>query len=677
MALLKVKKNGKYIHQIELDPALTYTAGRKEGVEILLGAEKAVSREHFSLKYSDDYWHLEVLSKFGDVIYQNEKVKNISFSEDTIFFIPPYEFEFYKNRSVGLPSATENPPSPETENQNDEFEKTVVGKIETIPQIQFVNEDLHLQKTISLTHLKEWTAGRDPNCEILIDDQRVSRKQFKIKSLHSEFFLVDLGSVNGTILNNKNIVPNEEVKLRSGDKIQVLDTTMLFELKNSNFDKGLMALQPIPLEELNSQEPHVPSLYEPQNLPNLNSSFPPPMSSHYMDPNLAYQLNDPLNNQAQLNSQIQEEDDESLKKKKIRMVLIGVVFLVLAAVFYTEVLAPPTSTKPNRSNDPFAKMNPNELSLLKQRKEIANDYYFKKSFRLALDETQKILKRFEELEINFKKTKFGQEVEELDKKSALAIEAEKEIIEYNTKQEEQRKNEEKLTQIADQCATKLKSNPSMTMSEYDNCIASVIYLNPAHPKIQSAKLKIQQAEEEKLRKMAENKVYRENVSKLKWIYKKAVKTEQEGNFLQAIEDYKAVLKQNLPDPEGLKKESNSKIISIEKMISMKSISFVQEAEKLASEKKYKEAIQRLKAALKVNPIDMTLDQKITLFKRELAKEIKPIWEEATIEETYSQVECTENKSCAIEKWKKIILMDVQDGEYYIKAFTKLKKYGAH
>lgn len=691
MAVLKVKKNGKYINEINLDPSRTYIAGRKEGADIFIEAVKAVSREHFSLKSVGDNWQLEVLSKFGDVLYQNEKVRNIILESDCIFFIPPYDFEFFKD---GAQSKVSN-----NNDEGDEFEKTVVGQVEYIPQIQFLNESMLSQKTITLHAQTEWTAGRDQNCEIQIDDQRVSRKQFQILKVKSEYFLFDLGSVNGTILNNKNIVPNEKVKLRSGDKIQVLDNVMVFELKNPNFDRGLMELKEVIPSETNalvpfgtqvptalsnaqqtqnsliqysSEQAPLPSMYQPQDLSVANPNYSQNALSPYMEQN--YQLQQ--EGELPYEEENQDQEDEQ-KKKKIRIALIGAVVFVLAIVFYNEILAPPAKTNNIKSNDPFAKVNPNELSLLKQSKEIANDYYYKKSYRLALDETQKILKKLEELGIDYKKTKFGLEVEELDKKSSLAIEAEKEIVEYNTKLEEQRKNEEKLLSVVEQCETKLNQTPEMTMSEYDACIVAVIHLNPSHPRIQTAKLRIQQSAEERARKQLEQKVYRENVAKLKSIYNKAVRTEREGSFIQAIEDYKVVVRQTLPDPEELKEESKRKIAAIERMISSKSVGFVQEAEKFAAEKKYKEAILRLKAALKVNPIDITLEQKISHYKRELAKEIKPIWEEATIEETYSQVECTENKSCALEKWKRIIQMDVSDGEYYLKAFTKLKKYGAH
>lgn len=686
-SLLKVKKSGKVISELTLDPERTYIAGRKEGADIYIEAVKAVSREHFALKYVDEKWTLEVLSKFGDVIYLSDKVRNLVLEDDLVFFLPPYEFEFHKEAKA---SSVSSDPS-DKENEVDEFEKTMVGQIEFVPQIQFLNEDSLTVKTVTLTFQDVWTAGRDQSCEIVIDDQRVSRRQFQIFKSKSEYYLLDIGSVNGTMLNNKNLVPNEKIKIRSGDKIQVLDNVMLFELKNPNFDQGLMALKDIPttstgaLVPMGTQAPTILSEAHQQTQNSLiqysSEQAPLPMMYQQQGSELApyapQQHYQQPPNEMVYDDEYEQVDAEEEKKKKIRMVLVAAVVLVFLGYVYNEFVAVPEKKSALKSNDPFAKVNPNELSLLKQSKEIANDYYYKKSYRLTLDETQKILKRLEELGVDYKKTKFGQEVDDLDKKASLAIEAEKEVELYEHKQEEQRKNEEKLNAVVDDCDKKLAKKPNMTLNEYNDCIISVIHLNPSHHKIQASKLKIQQKAEELARQEIERNLYREKVAKLKALYLRAVKTEKEGSFIQAIENYSVVTKQSYPDPENLKLISRQKIAAIEKMISSKSVTFVQEAEKFASEKKYKEAIFRLRAAKKVNPIDSTLDTKIELYKRDLAKEIKPIWEEANIEETYSQVECTENKSCALEKWKKILQMDVTDGEYYNKAFTKLKKYGAH
>lgn len=686
MASLRVKQNGKLVKEIILDESRTYTAGRKEGADIFIESVKAISREHFILKF-DQQWTVEVLSRFGDIQFNNERVRQFSLIEDSVFSIFPYDFEFrIKDQKIlsAAPDAMDGANN-NSEDEIDEFEKTRIGTIEYLPHIQFLDNNQFLQNLVVLPVQGEWIAGRDAASEIIINDHRVSRKQFKIVKEDNSYFIIDLGSVNGTLVNSEVIVPNEKIPLRSGDRIQVLDTHMLFELKNKNFDNELKKIhhaQTINPEHTNlpaltqatqnslvhftSEQAPLPSVYQ-----NLNQGVSP-----YVDQNA---LNYNYQQAPLLEGEFEEEPvDENENKKKIRLLLVGCVVLVFMFVGYNEFLAPKKNEKsPVKSSDPYSKINPNELSLLKQSYEIATDYYFKKSYQLAYDETQKIIKKLEEAGIAYKKTKFGMEVDDLSNKSSLAIEAADELKRHAQGLEIKQKNAEKVANIYGECERKLTANPDMSQSEYEECARDAIDLDPEHMMKNSAIMRIQERAQEKSIKLANQKSYQDRVRRLKQIYGKAVASEKNGNLLQAIDDYKIVLRQDLPDPEELKNISQRKIASIQKVITSRSIQFLDEADKLTGQKKYKNAIEQLRKAQKVNPLDTAIDGRIANLKRDIAKEIKPIWDESVIEEQYNQVECMENKSCAIEKWKRVLELDVRDGEYYSKALSKLKKYGAH
>lgn len=691
MASLRVKQSGKVIKEIILDETKSYLAGRKDSADIFLESAKAISREHFVLKF-EQAWTVEVLSRFGDIQVKNERVRRFTLDEDAVFSIYPYDFEFIKEDSKALTPSEFRGMS---DSDVDEFEKTSVGGITFVPHIQFLDENQFLQNLIVLHDQSEWTAGRESSNEIVIKDNRVSRKQFKITKEGSSYFIVDLGSVNGTSLNSRIIVPNEPTPIRSGDRIQVLDTVMMFELKNKDFDNELKKIQ-----EANFQNPentNLPALHTgvstaqtqatQNSLVNYTSEQAPLPSLYqsqgYQNQGLApYDPNAMSYNyeQAPMPEGEFEEYEEGAtdKKQQIRMLLVGAVVLVFIFVGYSEFLAPKNSREDKaRSSDPYSKLNANELSLLKQSYEIATDYYFKKSYQLAYDETQKIIKKLEEVGIAYKKTKFGIEVDDLSNKASLAIEAEKELMRHAKELEDKQKRDQLVSTVYNECEKRLNANPDMSLAEYDDCAREAVMHDPEHPQRQSAVLRIQARIEERNRKLVEQKFYKERVAKLKAIYARASATEKSGNLLQAIDEYKVVLRQDLPDPEELKDISQRKIASIQKMISTKSSKFVDDGEKFASQKKYKEAIGQFRKAQKVNPLDTRFEERIAGLKRDLAKEIKPIWDEAVIEEQYNQVECMENKSCAIEKWKKVLEMDVRDGEYYSKALAKLKKYGAH
>lgn len=694
MASLKIKQNGKLIKELILEESRSYLAGRKEGAEIFMEAGKAISREHFILKYEQGAWTVEVVSRFGDIQYNNERVRQFSLLDDSVFGIFPYDFEFIKEDPKVLAPPIENSGFDPNENgEADEFEKTRVGGIEFIPHIQFLDDNQFLQNLVVLPIQDEWVAGRDPNSEIIITDLRASRKQFKLIKENNTYFILDLGSVNGTLLNSKTLTPNEKVLLKSGDQIQVLDTKMLFELKNKDFDNELQKIQQS--GKLNSEHTSLPMVQTgimpahtqaTQNSLVHFTSEQAPLPSVYQNPN---QGMSPYVDPNSLNYNYQQpplidgefEDDDHApeeNKNKMRLLLVAGVILVFMFVGYNEFLAPKVPKKGAvKSSDPYSKLNPNEFSLIKQSYEIATDYYFKKSYQLAYDETQKIVKKLEEASIQYKKTKFGLEVDDLANKASLAIEAEKELMRHAKELEDKQKELELVTTVFAECERRLASTSDMTLDQYDECAREGINRDPNHPQLQSAHLKIQQKQDEKNMKLAQQKAYHEKVIRLKGIYNKAVGTEKSGDLLQAIDDYKIVLKQDLPDPDELKDTSKRKIASIQKAITSRSSQFLEQAEKLVSQKKYKDAVDQFRKAQKVNPLDTTLEARVATLKRDLGKEIKPIWDESVIEEQYNQVECMENKSCAIEKWKKILDMDIKDGEYYSKALTKLKKYGAH
>lgn len=68
--------------------------------------------------------------------------------------------------------------------------------------------------------------GRDASCDIQLPDQGVSRRHAEIYRIGELFFIRDLGSRNGTFVNDERI--SEEL-LRQGDKIMMGGTLLVFE----------------------------------------------------------------------------------------------------------------------------------------------------------------------------------------------------------------------------------------------------------------------------------------------------------------------------------------------------------------------------------------------------------------------------------------------------------------
>jgi hypothetical protein len=70
------------------------------------------------------------------------------------------------------------------------------------------------------------TLGRATECDIVVDDLSTSRRHAELRSEDGDYWVVDLGSTNGTEVNGKRV---DRAKLEPGDVITVGQTQLHFE----------------------------------------------------------------------------------------------------------------------------------------------------------------------------------------------------------------------------------------------------------------------------------------------------------------------------------------------------------------------------------------------------------------------------------------------------------------
>ncbi len=69
------------------------------------------------------------------------------------------------------------------------------------------------------------TVGRNPDNDVFLDDVTVSRKHAEILRRGSEFFVKDVGSLNGTYVGGERV---DESKLATRDELQVGKFKLVF-----------------------------------------------------------------------------------------------------------------------------------------------------------------------------------------------------------------------------------------------------------------------------------------------------------------------------------------------------------------------------------------------------------------------------------------------------------------
>ena len=675
MAHLIVRLRGKTIYNMPLEESRSYVAGRKEDCDVVLQPEKGISREHFKISAVNGQWTLDVISRYGEVIQNGEPVQQISLDHGSSFTVPPYEFDFLMSSATVQSQEPAYDPNnlpvvasagePAEQSFSGDDEKTVVGAAPTSAHIKIVDSNNETKEMIRLDAGESWIAGREQTCHILIRDQRVSRRQFEIRRAGSQYMILDLGSVNGTLLNGNPISSTEPVPIKSGDAITVLDNYLYFELHDSQFQNRLDLVAVAPLSPLvQAGSDLLPAEYQQQNyeIAPYQEAMPPMPYQH------PYPVMNHPGMQAPLPPQATGKFDFQKHRPKL---IIGAVAVMLMAWLFSggedksAPVAAPTAAATGSPLEMFNKLKPEQQALVRQRYKDAKNLYMQGKYQLAQDEIVKI----QEVVPDYEDIK---EIERLSKEAMF-------IQEQQRRQEEIEKAkleaEEKIQKQVAECQKKI--NPTVTMEMLDECLSSVLQFNPEHPKILDLKNQVEAINAQREAKAAQKAAYQSQVSKLRAIYDKAQSVHKTSkNPLDVIDAYEKVVASKLPDPNGFKSQSQRNIASIRKMMNSKTASYQAESDKMYQSQNLKGAILALRKARQVDPNNDELPEKISRITSELRKQMMSLYQEGILEESFGNVEGGESKAGANDKWKKIIELDIPDGEYYKKAYIKLKKYGA-
>lgn len=637
MTKLIVRHKGQVTNEIILDPSKSWYAGRKPDADILLEGEKGISREHFRIYEENGVWNLEVQSKIGNVTSNGEVINSAVLVPGYIFALPPYEFEIAQvdaNTSTRLTDGDKTSVSLS--------DRTMIHTVVLSAYVKIMNEEGDIQQKIRLEGGDTWIAGRDVNAQILISDHKVSRKQFEIRKTTLGYEIIDLGSVNGTFINEKVLEPEDAVVLKSGDVIRVLNHKLIFEIIDPNFfDKveNLPMISDPVVEEAPAQEylPIEQPIQPQMDYSNQNYDMSPPM-----------------------------EDPAAARTKKFR---IGIAILVaVGAIVY---LTSQPKDDGGISNvapvgaDPLSALTPQQKSEYKQSLELAKRYHMEGNYNLALSESEELAKKF-----NVK----DPELERVKNTAQAAIESQKLLIKQEKEAKEREMMEARIQSVTAQCGKDL--NQYDREEDLDTCLVEALQLNPAHPSIMDLKGKMQAIMLEKEAQRAQRAEYNKRVAQLRGLHEQAQKVEETDDYVATIEAYKKVINSSLPDPNNLKGKSERHLAKLKIKMDKKIKEYTKQATDHKAKNELKQAILVLRAALKIDPTREDLKERAEDYKNELRKQMMVYYQEGVLEEGFGNVEGGDNRAGAKEKWKKIIELDVTDGEYYQKAFIKLKKYGA-
>ncbi len=684
MARLKVRRHQQDFGELILDESKKHYIGRKDDCDVVLQSDPGISRQHMELSYEAGNWVLRILSQHLPIVFEGKTLIQLELKESPMHFeVHPYDFTFESETisaeeespldqladlpilmdhdisegsmadsaahesefNQAIPVEDDNgggrAQSPDAINPEVTFhgseEKTSEISLSGEPYLKFMysthSESIRLKGN-------KWIAGRDNIAQIHLDDRKASRQHFTIEKAGDQFYIKDLKSANGTLLNGQELYASEPKEIKSGDIITVNQLTIIFELRDLSFSDKLKDL---PLQAYSG--PMILTSQEWDSVgPNLAPTLPQPM---------------PLstNQLAQLPGTVYKIEQPQ-KKNPMRMVLMAAAALIIVGAVVMNQEEPP---KPVVVNDgqikTFETLKPEDQKL------VMDDYNLVQQYAAA-GQIENALNRLEKIHTLVQFYKDSREIE-ARMREAREIVKQQEFIKQQQREQEETK-QRVITVVAD-CRERYANGVDVDAAR--SCLGEALQLEPDNVEAQSIitaiEMRLSQArEQERLLKE-----YNDSVDKGRDLFGKAKTYLTNKDYHEAINAFSAHINSNLPDPDNLKKASERTIASIREHIDSQKNKYMVKARSLQSASNLRDAILYAEQAKKIDPYDYSIPNFIESNRRELEGQMKLLYQDGAIEEKFGNLHISK------EKWKIIIDRDIPTGEYYLKAKRKMAQYG--
>ncbi len=672
MAKLITYLHGKIVSEVSLEANKTYIIGRDKSADVRLDSISGISRQHVKIHREGEHWLLSVLSQFGNVLYEGQLIDEMLLDVSLSFKIPPYDIQFvsetkeFTKQTVtsDLPQNTKANPLdlPDSDfnhgtSPEDKVSKSLVQadtrKVNTqLPQktaqeiaIQSFSDEITSSGVFdNIVGIIKWrdsngkkkgykfsqgscVVGRGENCEVSIPNSLLSRRHFEITKEKNHFFIVDLGSANGTKLNNKEVSKNQPISIESGDKISISGFMFSFQIKDEQFEKKLST---VPILQQSS----------------LDLMPPPPIEAGARVVRVD-------KNQRQI---ISEPAD---KKLKIRLALIAAIVILIGFLIFDA--DPPAETgkadQASANTITFEKLTPEEKSIVMDAFKLGKNHFNQKKYANCAKEFEKLHKILP----------FYMNSKEIAGLCEQTLALEKENSEIERKRKEQILMEQRIKAIVEDCRHQLPNFKNT--NEANECITPAISMFPDHPAIIDYQNTVAIREQQERDEASRRSRRLAQIKKGESLFLEAKQEFEKQRFRKAMDKYSEFIGSSYPDPNGYRSIASRDLAVAKQKLSEKVQVNFDECKKFYNERRFKESVISCDKALEEDPKNSEVKSYRKLIVSELRKEMKTIYQDAILEESLGNVDA------AKEKWKKILELDIETDEFYIKSKSKLKKYG--
>ena len=657
---LIVKKFNAAVHEMNLEDGMEYILGRDSACDIVLQSSSLISRKHLKVSQGENQlWRMETLSDLGGLFLEGERVEGVEMDSPATLSFHEYTFDFRDPEAEK--AAADAAAAAQAQKEAEEKERLQQEAARAAAPVRsdgatrmtasaFMKYGLNIFDRKTFVHYADlsdgvsWVAGREEECDIVLENKYLTKRHFEIVRRNEGFFLKDLGSSNGTFLNDKKIPSQKERLLKSQDVISIGTVRLIFEEKHKDFHKLTENLPAVAGDAAAGAAP------QPAEAAGGAGAGGVPALAH---PKVL--LTESGDEEESLDEEATAFRAAPSQTKK-KLIIYGACGAALLAL----LLSKNSEKKKEAESAAVQEEEDAKTDRIESIYETAGRLFTQKKFSECIDELDhlhKLTERHKDSRQLFAQCENGRNRQQrLDEEKALL--------------EQARKTKEKAATLIIGCKKKFKTFTST--DELDECLGEALTLDPGNDEISQMRISIEYAAELQVLEEERRKEREADIQKKRALWTKAKKLKDQGKDLKKLvaPAYRRFLAAAKDDPalKDLRDKARGELASMERKYDETLKGLYENCESLVKSSQMKEAYRVCLDILKFKKEDQQALAWAEEAKNFLRKKFKPLYAESKLQESLGKTED------AKKIWKQILAEDIEQGFYYQKAKAVLENY---
>lgn len=511
----------------------------------------------------------------------------------------------------------------------------------------------------------EVAIGRSQQCHVVLEDRRSSRKHSLILKKDGKYFIKDLGSANGTLINGDRV---DEQELHSGDEIQIGDTKFSFEMVQSDYEVKKQQFISVPQPEIQMAPADLmPASHSLNHDGPMQSAFGGDAFAGAAPEPVAPSFEAPKEEKKTIIGKMLDRYRTMTTKQQIIygvLVLAGLWLLLEEEPEEQKVKlntgAPKKAAvqkkdekKPGSGATTFEMLTPEQKRNIDAQYQLAFDLYKNREYDKCILELEKIFSLIQDY-------KNAREIAAFAREGKRKLEAQED---ERKRKEQERQMQLKLQSLVEQGGHLMDQKK---YKEAEALFPEIELLQPENIAVSEWRKQII-AETEKIERDREAKRMQEELNKQSWTdFQEAMKLEKEKKYYAALDRFDEIVERKIDD-QKLIQSLKDETAKVENMIASERDPFLAQGKQLEQEGKLSEAYRAYQKALEVDPMDEVAPEGMKRIKGTLTDRAKHIYTEGVFAESFGDFETAE------KKYREVLDVVPKEDDYYDKADSRLRK----